>query len=140
MSEYRDALIAVKGIGPQTADELMGKYPTADVLKAALADGSYDGPFPDELAAELANFEETPQAPDVDEEEEAAPAPAPKSKAKKPEKKVKVMNRSMQEAKLSTAKCSVLIRPGRTLAVPASVTKTKQFNEYVKRRWLVIVE
>jgi len=141
---YYDALVAVKGIGPATATEIMEKHPTADDLKAALASGDYDGPFPDELKEAMAGYVEPADEPDEEhpvtepQPDETTPKPKRAAKPKKIEK-IKVMNRSMQEVKLSLPNLVVRIMPGRTMSLPASVAKAKQFKQYEARRWLQVL-
>jgi len=151
---YHDALVSVKGIGPATAAEIMEKYPTADDLKAALASGDYDGPFPDELTETMAGYVEPVDEPEEEQPEEQpegqpiepvleeeVPKEVPKAKPKPPKKveKVRVLNRSMQEVRFNLPNLVVRIMPGRTMSLPVSATKTKLFKQYEARRWLQIL-
>ena len=136
--EYLAALIAIKGIGPATAEEIMGEYETADALVAAIKADEYEGQFADELMEALA--EEAPAEPDEPEpdvEPEPEPAPAPKAKSKR--KMVRVRNNSLREVKINSKVAVARWTPGSTLLVQEKLTKTKEFKTFEARKWLVVL-
>lgn len=104
--DYKAELLAIDGIGPAKAKEIMAEYKTPDALADAIEKEKYEGPFLDELtallfdeaeegvAAEAAEEEPAEEEAAVEEKEEAAveekaaaaeePEPEPEEEAPKP--------------------------------------------------------